>query len=1110
MIFFPIRTLALSVALVGAGAYGQISQASLDGTVRDNSGSVIPGASVSVKNKGTDFSRSAAAGSSGEYVIPNLEPAEYTFTVSFHGFKTFVVSSLALHTGDHATVDATLELGATSQEVTIEAAVPLLATSSAEVSHLVPASQVAELPLNGRNFWELTQLTPGATFIPRAQTAGFNGSELRARNVNVTVNGSSYIFTGWALDGANVTNFELGGTLISPNVDAIQEFSVAAANMAPEFGHTPNLVNASLKSGTNSFHGNLFEFLRNDKLDARNFFLPKVTPLKRNQFGGTVGGPIVKDRVFFFADYQGTRLRQGLSFNDVVPSAAERSGNFSDLLPGKVIVDPLTRQPFPGNVIPANRLSPQGAFFIPFLPLPNVVQGSTNRFIYAPSLQQNNDEGDMKVDARITERDSLLARYSISDSNESNALNYPALGGTELKSKAQDATMRWTHIFGPNVLNAAQVSWYDSPFVFGTVLTGQNINDQAGIQGFDNPIVTPVQSMPNINLTGYATLQGSPFDGRPKAIKVRTWNESDSVSWIHGKHEIKFGGELLNIWSGFSVGQNSVGVWTFSGAYSGNAIADLLLGIPDSGTRGPYQTLQGDYDLFKAVHFNDTWRVRPGLTINVGFRWEINPFYKGVNLTRTGFDVATGKIIVPRGLQNLPTAQPLVPLLLPLFADRYVYSNQVGLPDSITPSDHLDIAPRVGIAWSPFGSDKWVIRSGYGIFFTYPDTNLLNHTVVTVPLSDNQTVFNNRAPAAPTRTFGNFYRGAPIASPNPNPGQPCPWGVVMISCDTPSVGSALVYLRNQYTHQWNLSIQRQLASRVALTVAYVGNRTVRLQSAPNVNDPAPGPGDIQSRRPYPQWGPMTLAQWSGKASYNALQNQIEVRDWRGLTLMGSYVYSKCLDTGTDEGTPPSTGLIGKNHAVCDFDSTHVGSISFNYQLPVGKGKQFLGSAPRVVDAALGGWQISSVVTLKSGLPFTPAISSDRANIGEGGQRPRLIGMPFVPGSVNCWFYTSSNSSCRALYPNLTDAFALPAQYAYGNSGRNILRADSLKQFDFSVMKLFSISESKRVEIRGEIFNVFNHPVFQAPGTNIDQSSGGQVTATLNSDRIIEFGVKLFF
>jgi len=285
------RIAVLSIALCGTTAYSQISQASLQGTVTDNSGALVRGAGVVLKNRGTDETRTATTGASGEYLISNLNPTDYALTITMAGFKTAVVSNLVLHTGEHATLDTVLELGATNQEVMIEAVVPLLETASGEVNHLVPPSQVAELPLNGRNFWELTQLTPGATFVPRGQTAQYNGSEVRARSVNVTVNGQSYIFTGWSLDGANVTNFELGGTLVQPNVDAIQEFSVAAGNMSPEYGHTPNMINASLKSGTNAFHGSVFEYLRNDKLDARNFFLKDVVPLKRNQFGGTLGGP---------------------------------------------------------------------------------------------------------------------------------------------------------------------------------------------------------------------------------------------------------------------------------------------------------------------------------------------------------------------------------------------------------------------------------------------------------------------------------------------------------------------------------------------------------------------------------------------------------------------------------------------------------------------------------------------------------------------------------------------------------------------------------------------------------------------------------------------------
>ena len=1102
------RAAVLVTCALPASVYAQISQAGLQGTVKDNSGAVIPGATVTIKNKGTAATRTVRTGSSGEYVIPNLNPGEYSLNVGMQGFKTAVVASVSLHTGELSTVDTTLELGATNQQVTVEALAPVLATASGEVSHLVPQAQVSELPLNGRNFWELTQLTPGATFIPRGQTAQYNGSEIRARSVNVTVNGQSYIFTGWSLDGANVTNFELGGTLVQPNVDAIQEFSVAAGNMSPEYGHTPNMINASLKSGTNAFHGSLFEFLRNDKLDARNFFLNDPIPLKRNQFGGTIGGPVWRDRLFFFADYQGTRLRQGTSFNDVVPSQAERQGDFSELLPGKKIIDPLTREAFPNNVIPASRISQQGAIFSSYIPAPNLIQGSARRAVFATGTPLSNNEGDIRMDAHLRVSDMLMGRYSMSDNTEFNPNPYPALKGTDLHSRAQDTTVRWTHIFSPTLLNNAQVAYYDSPFLFGVVLPGFDLLTDAGVAGFEDPVLTPIKSFPNINLSGYQGFQGSPSDQRPKNIIIHTWQFSDSMNKQVGRHDIKFGMEWMHRRDAFSIGQNSVGNFSFVGGYTGDAYADLLLGYPDSATRSPFQTLQGDYDDFKAWYFNDNFRVRSSLTLNLGVRYEINPFYKGILGTRSGFDAASGKVIVPSGMPK--DAQPITPQLLTLFADRILFTNDLGLPPSVSPSDKSDWAPRIGIVWSPRGSQNTVVRAGYGIFYAFPDTNLINNTVVTVPFVDNITLFNDRPPAAPTRTMADFFQSTPIASPNPNPGQPCPFGWSAVSCDTPGMTSALVHLQQQYTQQWNLSVQREITSGLAVTAAYVGSKTSHLQQGIRRNDPPPGPGAIQARRPYPQWGPIGLQEWGGKANYNSLQAELEMRDYRGLTLIGSYVYSKCLDDGSDESGPVATQLIGTNYGLCNFDQTHTGSVSFNYALPFGPGKRFLNSTPPLVRQTLGGWQIAAVTTLKSGLPFTPVISGDRANTGVGGQRPNVIGTPFIANDVSCWYYTSSNSACRALFPDSTDSFAVPAQYTYGNGGRNILRSDSLLQVDFSAMKEVLFNETKRMQFRAEFFNIGNHPVFATPGTAINTSSGGQVSSTLNSNRIIEFALKFYF
>ena len=551
-------------------------------------------------------------------------------------------------------------------------------------------------------------------------------------------------------------------------------------------------------------------------------------------------------------------------------------------------------------------------------------------------------------------------------------------------------------------------------------------------------------------------------------------------------------------------GGNSVGTFGFLSTYTGDAFSDFLLGYPASASRGAYLPLQGNYDNFPAWYLNDVYRVKQYLTLNVGLRFQVDPWFKGVNYSASAFSPELGKVILPSGLQSHPDAAPLVATLTPLFSDRILYSSALGLPPELHPTSH-DWNPRVGFAWSPFGSQTWVIRSGYGIYYVFADTNQTNNTKNVVPLQDAQSV-NNSTPT-PTLTFGNFFL-TPIGSANPKPGQPCSFGLVMLSCETPSVTGELVNLRQQYVQEWNLSMQDQVAKGVSVTVAYVGNKTNHLQQSIPTNLPAPGPGSIQLRRPLPQWGPIGLQEWGGTANYNALQAQIEARDWRGLTLIGTYTKSKCLDNGSDESGPPAPELSSLMYGVCNYDLPQTASISYDYVLPFGEGRAFLNNGPTFVNLALGGWRLGGIVTLQSGMPFTPTISTDTANTGASGERPELIGKPRVIGNIGCWFNVSANSSCTSL--NAPTAFALPTQYTYGNGGRNILRSDSLKEWDASLMKNFKIWENVNLLFRAEYFNVLNHPTFGAPVTNINVASGGQVSSTLNSNRIGQFALKLSF
>jgi hypothetical protein len=1104
-----IRSLTAMLALLLAGEVSaQVNSATLLGTVRDTSGASIPNATITSQNVETAQVRVAKSDPGGNYTIPNLQVGRYQLTVAAPGFKTATVTGLELQVAQMASANVVLEVGQMSEFMNVTAETPLMNTVSSTVSQMVDTKAVENMPLNGRSFWQLAQLTPGAAYRPGGQNIAVNGVSIRASAVNININGLPPIWTGWALDGADITEAQLGGTIIQPSVDAIQEFRVEGANMAAEYGHTPTLINATLKSGTNRFNGNVYWFFRNNAMDARNFFFippPGVNqrnePLHRNQMGGTLGGPIRRDKTFFFVDFESTQLSKGQNFNNVVGSAAQRQGNFAGL---KTLTDPLGGT-FGNNMIPASRISQQAKFFLPYLPDANFVSGVTNRAIITNALAQSLNKGDIKIDHQLTGKDHLMGRYTIADNDESDPNPYPAIGAFPLHSRGQNAVIALNHIFSPSLINEARVSYYRSYFYFGGALQGQDINAMAGIKGLSGQ-ADP--GFPQIVVSGYSTFTGSPSDSRPKSNRLRSWEYADNMTYTNGKHNVKFGYSLKHNLNTFIAGNLSVGTFTFLGTYTGDGFADFLLGYPDNVQRSYFRNLWGNKANFQSLYVQDDYRVRSNVTVNVGLRYEISPFYDAVGGQTSAFDFQTGKLVLPTDFSL--TAQPQTALLYPLFKDRIVLAKDLGLPNSIRQTGYKDWAPRIGVAWRPTGSDRWVVRSGYGIFYAFPDANLLNNTQNVVPFNGTQTVTNTRPPAVPQLTFADFFQGQPIVLPNPNPGQPCSFGFVANSCSTPNVVSAPTQLRSTYSQQWNFSVQHQIASRVTLDVAYVGNRTIRVEQTILRNDPSPGAGAIQTRRPYPQWGGINSGEWGGNQHYNALQVKFQAKEWHGASFLTSYAYSKCIDNGSGEQGTITALLITRNTGPCDFDLHHNLTVSYAYALPVGRGKSFLGGIPRWADAVIGGWNVAGITTAQSGLPFTPTISTDNANTGVGGQRPNVIGTPIVIGDPNCWFYISVNSACGPSAPGAANAFAVPAQFTYGNSGRNILRADKLVEFNFTARKRFQFTETRALEFRTEFFNILNSPAFSAPSTNINVASGAQVGSTLNAARTIELAVKIFF
>jgi hypothetical protein len=1085
------RISAMFLLVLGSyqAGFAQSTNGSLSGIVQDSQGAALPGATVIATEIATGEIHQAVSGGGGNYTLPDLPIGDYKVTASSSGFKQLVINSLTLHVNQVAQLDLKLQVGAVTDQVTVNAELPLVSTESSSVGQVVENKSIESQPLNGREFWQLVALVPGASYTPVA-TTNSAGATLRAGSVNVQINGTGSVFNGWLLDGADITEYEQGGTNIQPNVDALSEFKVFSANMPAEYGHTPDVVTVTMKSGTNAFHGTLYEFIRNDITDAHNYFATtSKNILKRNQFGGTVGGPIKKNKVFFFTDVEAARQSLGVVFSDIVPSNAQRSGNFT--ADSKAINDPTTGKPFPGGVIPANRFSSQALYFLKYLP-------TQSQAVFTTAQPNDIIKGDVRIDTVLTQKDNLMGRYSVADNQERDPNQFPALGFQSLHSRAQNVALSETRALNDHWLNEARAGYYRDYFLFSGILAGTDFNGAAGITGYEETQIQP--SFPWITMSGYSSFNGSYNGNFPKQNRIQTWQYADSLNYTSGKHDVKFGVQLWDQHHTFVHGQGESGEFGFATQYTGDAFGDYLLGLPALAYRSYPLTVYGNDGREWALFLQDTYRASPNLTFEVGLRWERNPFFEGIDGVTTAFDFQNGKIIVPmkNGQLLRPNDQAVTAVLLPVYSDRLIGTDALGLPDSIRRTSWVgQFAPRVGFSWRPVGGDRMVVRSAYGIFPIFLDTNVMQYAAEAPPFLIAQTV-NNTVPT-PDFAWASPFNGSPLVAPNPNPGQVCPGtNLVLLSCVASSFATADENMQHTYMQQYSLAVESQLRKDLAFTVGYVGNHTVHAQlySVPT-NVPTPAAGSVQNRRPFPQWGQINIDLTNSMAHYNALQTSLEKRFSSGYYALISYTYSKCTDNGTSEGAPIDLALLPENYAVCNYDMTNNLTISSVYDLPFGRDRMFMSHANWFVNGVLGGWQIAGIFTGRTGAPFTPVIGSDVANVGVSSEWPNRIGS----GKL------SNPSPARWFDPS---AFSIPAAYTYGNSRRNILRSDRLVDLDTTVKKNFAFNESKVLEVRVEAFNLANHPTFSAPNATIGTASAGTVTSTLNANRVLQGAVKFFF
>jgi len=1046
-------------------AAGQSFRATIVGSVKDSAGAIIPGVEVKVTNSGTAASRVVVTAETGEYAVPLLPPGDYAVSASLPGFKTNVRTGITLQVDQVARIDFTLQVGEVSETIEVIGAAPLINTETSTVGTVIENSKVVELPLSGRQFLQLNLLVPGAS-------TPVQGSQNSTQGGSFVVNGAREQDNNFLIDGIDNNDLAINIQTVSLSIDAIQEFKVQASTYTAEFGRSGGgQINLSTKSGTNDVHGTLFEFVRNDKFDARNFFAsgqPKPK-YRQNQFGASLGGPIKKNSTFFFFNTDITKIRQGVTQTAHVPSLLERVGDFTGS--NTTIYDPLTydaatnsRQPFQGNRIPSNRINPVSRKILDiFMPIPNLSNPAQN-FISSPTAPRDIEQYTVKIDQKLPHNDDFFARYTLNDDSRYNAFepfnifaSVPGFG-TNTVNRQQHGGAGWIHIFHPRLISEFRVGF--NRFNAGIFQDKyKEMEDRDGLVGIQGYAPAPFTfGLARMSIAGFTNIGDRGWQNRWDT----TYDISDALSYTRGNHRFKAGFSIRP----FQKNRNLSDVretMSFSATYTtdprnaggtGSSMADFLLGYP---TQSSIISLSPDYNarlyqrtVNSSYYFQDDWKVSTNLTLNLGIRYELNTAIVEKFNRDANFDPATGGVII---------ASP---------EQRNLYD-----------TDKNNFAPRIGFAWSRPES-RMAIRGGYGVFYS---TKLENQTQ---GLAQNPPFVSTRSYISST-TIPQIVIDSPFS------------GAQAAAVPAYNYFAPNDY-RDGYMQQWSLGMGKELVPNLVIDLAYVGSKGTKLDNGRNMNQAVPGTGSIASRRPYPTIGNITHFMGAGNSNYHSFQFKTEKRLSGGLTFLSSYTWSKSIDYSSRWG---SSGLNAYNlrleRGLSDFDVRHRWSFSHTYELPFGSGRRYLNSAGAIEQAIFGGWQISGILALQTGNPLTPVLATDRANIGTNNQRPDLIGDPNLhgKGTPSQWFNTA--------------AFALPAAGTYGNAGRNIIQGPPIKNVDLAIMKRFVISDRQSFQFRAEAFNLTNHTNFDNPNVTFGGATFGRIlSANIGHNRQIQLGGKYSF
>lgn len=1048
----------LLLFLVAAPLSGQTTGAVL-GRVTDPSGAVVPSAMVEIVSEQTALSTSTTAGPQGDYTLPNVEPGRYRVNVSAAGFKTRVVRTVSVSVNQTVRLDVALEVGDVATTVEVKATASVVESDRSSVGSVVDGRQIAAMPLNGRtDIFTLLALAPGVQRSPFSANPLISG-------------GTHFGSTNMVVDG--VTNNDVGNERLLgpiPSLDAIAEFKVIASGASAEFGRGGAQVVVVTKSGTNDLHGSLFVFNRNRALSAKNFFatqLPKP-PFNRNEFGATLGGPIVRNKLFFFAGYEGLRRRETTTSVVAMPTPALKAGDFSGLPP---IRDPLTGAPFAGNRIPADRISPVARELLKFASDPNTPTtapgGLGNNFTFNVPTREDMDRYSVRIDHRATPADHLSGRFFAVE----NGPFVSFLGGGTNKFgnwggfgvATRNAMVEYTRILSSSMLNQVRVGFSQER----NFRTPQNPNfDPSRLIPGLIPPVPGLGGLPTVTITGFRGFSDPPGSGDLK----RSYEIIERFTWTHSRHAVKAGFEWQRA-SAFNF-QNPPpfrGSFTFDGRYTGHPFADFLLGAPAATGRVSRNVEAEPVNHRYAAYVQDDWVATPRLTLNLGLRYEYASPFKNARHDLANFYPELGQVVVLDG-----QADPRLLAVLPI-----VEGASVGLgPDNYMNKDRNNFAPRVGFAFRPLGTARLVARGSYGIFY-----NVIPAYVGPINLSLNP-------PFRVTETFEPAPGPAPsLTFADPFPGQ----GTIPTS---PGLNAIARDRRNPYHQQWDLTLEYEVRPNTAVRASYVGNRGVHLERQFNLNDPPPAPGPVQPRRPFQPFGPITYFESGRDSITHQLQLGAIRRFTSGLAFQFEYQWTRALGEQVF-GLPPMDNRNPRlDRGNLDFIRRHWAALNYIYDLPFGRGKRFGKSLSAAADKIAGGWQIAGLASFGSGQPFSVTFTS--RTLGWPSGRADIVGDPRpADRGIHRWFDPA--------------AFAVPAPFTYGNSARNMLFGPALFNWDAALFKHTPIGDRIVLEFRAEFFNILNHPSFGLPAADITTpATVGRITSTANDARNIQFGMRLSF